>query len=66
MRFKMYESHFANTLAPTPFPLRIGAIYGLGLFWCKGYDILSEEDPLLTTASYSSGVDAGVHLLRSK
>ena len=26
---------FANTLALTPFPLWIGASYGIGLFWCK-------------------------------
>ena len=51
------ESHFANTLALTPFPAWIGSIYGLGLFWCK------EEffDRLLTTASWPLGVDAVVH-----
>ena len=42
--------YFANTLALTPFPQRIGSIYGSGLFWCKGDDILW-EDLLLTTTS---------------
>ena len=30
---------FANTLALTPFPSRIGSICGSGLFWCKEDDI---------------------------
>jgi hypothetical protein len=40
---------FANTLALTPFPLWIGATYGIGLFWCK--EDQNSSDALLTAAS---------------
>ncbi len=53
--------YFANTLALTPFPLRIGSIYGSGLFWCKGDDIL-RTGQLLTTTFYPLGVNVGVHM----
>ena len=53
--------YFANTLALTPFPLRIGSIYGSGLFWCKGDDIL-RTGQLLTTTFCPLGVNVGVHM----
>ena len=53
--------YFANTLALTPFPLRIGPIYGSGLFWCKGDDIL-RTGQLLTTTFCLLGVNVGVHM----
>ena len=53
--------YFANTLALTPSPLRIGSIYGSGLFWCKGDDILWRGQ-LLTTTFCPLGVNVGVHM----
>lgn len=53
--------YFANTLALTPFPLRIGSIYGSGLFWCKGDDIL-RTGQLLTTTFCLLSVNVGVHM----
>ena len=57
--------YFANTLALTPFPSRIGSIYGSGLFWCKGDDTLWRGQ-LLTTTFYPSGVDVEVHIFGPK
>lgn len=44
-----FRSSFANTLALTPFPSWIGSTYGIGLFWCKEDQTIS--DMLLTAAS---------------
>jgi hypothetical protein len=50
---RLMHENFANTLALTSFPLRIGSIYGSGLFWCKEDDTLLRS-LLLTATSFSA------------